>query len=153
MTGEVHFKKLFFFGGRVYIFSCDSSSGAPHEAHICKGHSGSVGAGAPCSVCRPPGASRKFRYYREPHFVCGNMYSLNIPCWKNMIGAMSCSVCTVHLYFCIGIGKGEGDVRWNLNSNLNEEIRQKSEGGERARPLRFSNMLCTYCSIRSMISM
>lgn len=96
--GRSSFHKTFFFGGRVYIFSCDSSSGAPHEAHICKGHSESVGAGAPCSVCRPPGASRKFRYYREPHFVCGNMYSLNIPCWKNMIGAMSCSVCTVHLY-------------------------------------------------------
>lgn len=26
-----------------------------------------------------------------------------------MIGAMSCSVLYVHLYFSIGIGKGEGD--------------------------------------------
>lgn len=31
-------KKTFFWGGGVYIFSCGQSSGAPHEAHICKGH-------------------------------------------------------------------------------------------------------------------
>lgn len=71
------FRKTFFWGaagGEEFISSCEyielfgASRGAPLQ-RPCRIFSEFVGAGASCSVCRPPGASRKFGYqYREPQF-------------------------------------------------------------------------------------
>lgn len=85
------------------MFLGDQGSGAPHGTHICNGHAEFffwVSWRRGFLFCRPP----------PPHFVCADMCNLKIPRRKPMIGAMSCSVLYVHLYFSIGYWKRGGGI-------------------------------------------